>query len=83
MEKKNYPVVEGIYDHYKGGVYIVKGIEKKHDGSIHVIYRSLIFETWHSKPLDEWNENYTVESSPTDYLMPKYKQRFDWNGKLL
>lgn len=57
---RRYPVINGIYDHYKGGKYEVLFLSNHSEtNEILVNYKSLLFGSYHSKPLDIWNESTT------------------------
>ncbi len=71
MENKNidfvnYPIIDGIYEHYKGGRYIVITMATETEtGEPLVIYKSLLFGSIYARNLKIWNE--TVEI-PTEVL---------------
>jgi hypothetical protein len=53
----NYPIPNAEYLHYKGGRYRVLFLSKHTEtGEIFVNYQSLLFGSYHSRPLDLWNE---------------------------
>lgn len=55
--KENYPEINGIYKHYKGGVYKVLFLSRHTErDEILVNYKSLQFGSFHSRPLSEWNK---------------------------
>jgi hypothetical protein len=49
-----YPKVNGIYYHYKGGEYVVHCLAKDDNGVTVVVYKSILFGSWHTKPLSMW-----------------------------
>lgn len=54
----NYPIIGGIYKHYKGGLYEVITMAQytEDDNSAVVVYKSLLFGSIYVRPLDSWNE---------------------------
>jgi len=57
-----HPMKFGIYDHYKGGVYLACGISTWESGSCRepvVEYTSMTFGTRHARLLTQWNEMVT------------------------
>lgn len=58
MEKsewKKYPVIGGLYRHYKGGTYEVITLAKHSETSEDlVIYKSTEFGSIHARPLSMW-----------------------------
>ncbi len=53
----NYPEPGRNYRHYKGGLYRVLFLSKHSEtNEILVNYQSLHFGSYHSRPLDSWNE---------------------------
>jgi hypothetical protein len=61
MEKVKYPEPGGKYRHYKGGVYeFLFMAPHSENGDKLVIYKSILFGSYHARPLDNWNSN--VES---------------------
>ena len=54
----NYPTPGKIYRHYKGGLYRVLFLSKHTEsGEVLVNYCSLHFGSYHSRPLESWNEH--------------------------
>lgn len=52
-----YPEPGRKYRHYKGGLYKVLFLSKHTETQeIFVNYQSLLFGSYHSRPLDIWNE---------------------------
>ena len=58
----NYPIVEGIYEHYKGGIYVVLTLaqDTATDKPV-VVYQSTLFGSIYTRPLDEFMEEVTLE----------------------
>ena len=55
-----YPLIRGVYRHYKGGLYKVIILAKHSEsGEDLVIYQSIQFGSVHARPLSMWFE--TVE----------------------
>jgi len=55
--KVNYPKIEGIYKHYKGGEYkVITLATHSENGEPLVIYKSLLFGNIYARPLSVWNE---------------------------
>ena len=53
----NYPELNKIYRHYKGGLYEVLFLSRHTETEeVLVNYRSLHFGSYYSRPLDEWNK---------------------------
>lgn len=48
----------GIYDHFKGGVYLVRGVSSwaSGNGEPVVEYTSMVFGTHHVRLLSQWRE---------------------------
>jgi len=65
----------GIYDHFKGGVYLIKGFSRwaSGNGEKVVEYLSMIFGTPHTRLADQWCE---VVQWPDG----KYRSRFVYRG---
>jgi hypothetical protein len=56
-EFNEYPEIEGIYEHYKGGKYEVIAMSKHSEtDELLVIYKSVHFGGYHVRPLESWNE---------------------------
>jgi hypothetical protein len=55
MDAVEYPIINGIYKHYKGGTYQVISLatHTANDEKL-VIYKSLEFGSVYARPLDEW-----------------------------
>ena len=57
MVKQDYPTLNGLYKHYKGGTYKVMNLAKHTEtDEILVIYQSIEFGSYHARPLTSWNE---------------------------
>lgn len=55
--QKNYPIIRKEYTHYKGGKYKVLFLSTHSEtDEVLVNYQSLIFGSYHSRPLESWNE---------------------------
>jgi hypothetical protein len=53
---EDYPKIGGIYKHYKGGIYEFLFMSTHTEtGEKLVIYKSLLFGSYHARPLDTWN----------------------------
>lgn len=64
----------GVYDHFKGGIYLVDRVELCADTSeFRVSYLSLVFATYHSRRANEWNEIVVWPDG-------KYRSRFVLRG---
>jgi len=51
-----YPVINGKYKHYKGGMYqFITMAKHSENNELLVIYKSLHFGSIHARPLDSWN----------------------------
>ena len=58
MEKLNYPESGKLYRHYKGGVYeFLFMAPHSETGENLVIYKSVLFGSYHARPLDDWNSD--------------------------
>jgi hypothetical protein len=56
LSEVNYPVVNGRYKHYKGGMYRVLFLSKHTEtGETMVNYKSELFGSFFTRPLDSWN----------------------------
>jgi hypothetical protein len=56
-----YPEPNKLYRHYKGGLYKVLFLSKNTETQeILVNYQSLHFGSYHSRPLDSWNESVII-----------------------
>lgn len=53
----NYPQPGRLYKHYKGGIYefLFMAPHTEND-EILVIYKSVLFGSYHARPLSTWNE---------------------------
>jgi hypothetical protein len=63
MEKivNQYPIVEGIYNHYKGGRYQVISLAKHSEtGEDMVVYKSIHFGSVYVRPLSMWFDTIKV-----------------------
>jgi hypothetical protein len=57
-----YPEPNKLYRHYKGGLYKVLFLSKNTETQeILVNYQSLHFGSYHSRPLDSWNESVIID----------------------
>lgn len=57
-----YPVINGVYRHYKGGIYKVLFLSKHTETEeVMVNCKSLLFGSYHSRPLDKWLEELEKE----------------------
>jgi len=55
--KENYPMIDGIYEHYKGGRYQVITLSTHTETNEKmVVYKSLLFGSIYVRPLSVWNE---------------------------
>lgn len=64
MYMEIYPVINGIYKHYKGGVYKVLFLSKHTEtDEVLVNYKSLIFGSFHSRPLQVWNQTHLINNT--------------------
>lgn len=60
---KPIPKAGEIYNHYKGGRYEVLGMAKHTEtGEDVVVYKSLIYDTLHVRPLNVWNQPIQTEN---------------------
>lgn len=65
---ENYPIPNAQYLHYKGGRYKVLFLSRHTEtGEVLVNYQSLIFGSYHSRPLTSWNEK--LENSGERYKL--------------
>ena len=56
----NYPIVNGEYKHYKGGLYKVITLATHSETNEKlVVYKSLLFGSVHVRPLDMWFDQIT------------------------
>ena len=56
-EFKNYPEIDRIYQHYKGGKYRIISLAKHSEtGEDMVVYKSIPFGSVYVRPLDIWSE---------------------------
>ncbi len=68
--EENYPKINGIYKHYKGGVYQIITLAKNTETDENmVVYKSLIFGTYFVRPLKIFNENVVFN----DLEIPRFK----------
>lgn len=66
-----YPIINGIYDHYKGGRYLVLFMaEDSETKEPMVVYKSLLFGSNHVRPLANFME-----------YADKNVRRFTYDGK--
>lgn len=77
-----YPVIRGMYKHYKGGKYVVLTMATDTETSEPVVvYKSLLFGSIYTRPLSVWNEDVTIEDGKR---VPRFKSmNRDWQGELL
>ena len=54
--KVKYPLIGKVYDHYKGGRYKVLFMAKDSNDETVVVHQSLLFGSYHTRPLKEWFE---------------------------
>ncbi len=53
----DYPDMGGTYKHYKGGLYKVLFMSHHTEtDEVLVNYQSLLFGSYHSRPISNWNE---------------------------
>jgi hypothetical protein len=72
-DRKPHPAFPGVYDHFKGGVYLAERLERDADtGRTRVSYRSLLFGSFHSRRLEEWNEEVLW---PDGCMRPRFAYR--------
>jgi len=57
----NYPKPGETYIHYKGGEYEVLMLAEDDNSETVVVYRSILFGSYHTKPLKMWFENVLVD----------------------
>jgi hypothetical protein len=63
MSETYYPVINGVYKHYKGGLYKVLSMATHSEtNEPMVVYQSLLFGSIYVRPLSIWNES--VQISP-------------------
>lgn len=51
-----YPIIGATYQHYKGGLYEVMTLAKDHNDQTVVVYKSKLFQSIHTRPLEQWEE---------------------------
>jgi hypothetical protein len=55
-----YPIPNKLYQHYKGGVYeFLFMAPHTETGEKMVIYKSILYGSYHARPLDSWNSKTT------------------------
>jgi hypothetical protein len=60
----NYPKIDKLYKHYKGGTYRVKFLSKHTTtGEELVNYQSIEWGSYHSRPLSEWFDTVTTDDN--------------------
>lgn len=70
MDEIYYPVINGVYIHYKGGLYKVLSMATHSEtNEPMVIYQSLLFGSVYVRPLSSWNEKVKIGSK-------RFKERF-------
>jgi len=58
-----YPLRDRRYRHYKGGLYTVLFMSTHSEtGEVLVNYQSYLFGSYHSRPLDSWNETVSTKA---------------------
>jgi len=58
-----YPKIDGKYKHYKGGIYqVITLAECKQTNKPVVVYKSLLFGSIYTRPLDEWFDEINKET---------------------
>lgn len=60
-----YPEINGVYRHYKGGTYKFLFMAKNDNDELEVVLQSLIFGSYHTKPLDVFNGYVEIEGIKT------------------
>ena len=67
----NYPERDRRYRHYKGGIYTVLFMSNHSETSeVLVNYQSHLFGSYHSRPLDSWNEVVNTKSGRMTRFKP-------------
>jgi hypothetical protein len=70
-------MVHGIWDHFKGGVYVsTSTVRWAEDGEPVIIYTSLLHGTHHARRCSEWNEL-------VEWPDGAYRSRFVFRGKTM
>lgn len=70
-----YPELNKTYKHYKGGVYEVLFLAPHTEtGETLVIYKSLLYGSYHARPLSMWFEEVEVG----DYKGPRFFLKNDF-----
>ncbi len=56
FEEIVYPIIDGVYEHYKGGIYkVISMAIHTETNEVMVIYKSLLFGSVFVRPLSSWN----------------------------
>lgn len=54
----HYPIVGGVYKHYKGGKYkVITLATHSETNEPMVVYKSMLFGSYHVRPLSMWFDN--------------------------
>lgn len=65
IEYLDYPRINGIYQHYKGGHYKVLMLAKHSEtNDTVVVYQSIHFGSYHVRPLPMWSEEVEIKGGP-------------------
>jgi len=73
--EETYPLVGGIYDHYKGGKYKVLSLAKHTEtNETMVVYKSIHFGSVYVRPLDIWMSNVEIDKGFNEAT--EFVQRF-------
>tara|TARA_B000000477_G_scaffold95990_1_gene83316 strand:- start:322 stop:546 length:225 start_codon:yes stop_codon:yes gene_type:complete len=69
-KKQKYPLLNRIYQHYKGGTYKVLHLAKNTtNDEITVVYQSQEFGSYYTRPLSEWFDDIEKENCKRFCLM--------------
>lgn len=75
-EAIRYPKINNIYRHYKGGTYKVICIAPHTETKeVLVVYKSLVFGSFHARPLQQWFEEVIVNDKDNNEIIVL---RFEW-----
>lgn len=73
----DYPEIDGIYKHYKGGKYQVISMAKHSEtDETLVVYKSIHWGSYHVRPLESWNENVEETKSNAGIITSQHEKRF-------
>ena len=62
IEIVEYPKINGLYKHYKGGEYVVFSMATHTETEEKmVLYKSILFGSIYARPLSVWNEKVKVD----------------------